>query len=166
MDGPPASRLDSIVIASKLAPPFPVCLCVEDSPADLLLVEQLIARRSDLLLLTANTGPLGLDMAQVHRPDIIFMDINLPGASGMEVLSMLRRDPSTAQIPVTALTSNAYPDQIAEGLRNGFFRYLTKPFKIAEFMVAINDMLLHASRAVALHEPPGMRRHHQDSATG
>ncbi len=166
MDDTSASRFGSIAFAPKSVSPLRTCLYVEDSQADLLLVEQLIARRSDLILLTANSGPLGLKMAQDHHPDIILMDMNLPGASGLEVLAMLRGDPSTSQIPVTALSSNAFPSQIEEGLKSGFFRYLTKPFKIAEFMVAINDMLLHADRLVILREPPGMRQHHQESSAG
>lgn len=165
MDDTSAPRLGSIAVASKPVPGRRTCLYVEDSQADLLLVEQLIARRNDLILFTADTGPTGLKIAQDRHPDIILLDINLPGASGLEVLATLRGDPSTAQIPVTALSSNAYPDQILEGLKSGFFRYLTKPFKIAEFMAVIDDMLLHANRPGALHES-GMWKHRQESAGG
>jgi CheY-like chemotaxis protein len=145
MDKSFTSQLDGIIAASKTACRLRSCLYVEDSYANLLLVQQLIARRSDMKLLTANTGLLGVQMAKDFHPDIIFMDINLPGVNGMEALEMLRADPATAQIPVTALSSNAYPTQIEEGLRHGFFRYLTKPFKIDEFMAALDDMLLRVA---------------------
>lgn len=158
------SWLGGIPAASKPASQLLTCLYVEDSKTDILLVEQLIARRNDLILLTANTGLLGLKMAQDQRPDIILMDIDLPGANGVEVLALLRADRSTAQIPVTALSSNAYPHQIEAGLRSGFFHYLTKPFKIAEFMVAINAMLLHANKLATLQHSPGVWQHHRESA--
>ncbi len=164
MDDTSAFSFRSIAAASKPGAQLRTCLYVEDSQADLLLVEQLIARRNDLILLTADTGPRGLKMARDHHPDIILMDINLPGLSGLEVLEMLRDAPATSQIPVTALSSNAFPSQIEEGLKNGFFRYLTKPFKIAHFMAAINDMLLQANRQVASHEPLGVRKRCQTSA--
>jgi len=146
MHAPPASRLDGIAGKPKPATRLRSCLYVEDSHADLLLVAQLFARRADVKLLTANTGPLGVHMAQELHPDIILMDINLPGASGIEMLDRLRNDPSTAEIPVTALSSDAYPSQIERGMRKGFFRYLTKPFKIDELMTAIDDMLLQADQ--------------------
>ena len=166
MNDTSASGLGNIVAVSKRVSQRRTCLYVEESQADLLLVERLIARRIDLILLTADSGPLGLKMAQDHQPDIILLDINLPDASGLEVLAILRSSPSTARIPVTALSSNAFPSQIAEGLKNGFFRYLTKPFRIAEFMTAIDDMLLHARQPVTLHEPSDVRKPHQGPAAG
>ena len=62
------------------------------------------------------------------------MDINLPGISGIEALKILRDDPATAHIPVVALSANAMPRDIEKGLEAGFFRYLTKPIKVDEFM--------------------------------
>ena len=74
-------------------------LYVEDNPANLKLVEQLIARRSDLRLLSAVDGNLGVELARAAQPDVILMDINLPGISGIEALKILREDPATAHIP-------------------------------------------------------------------
>ncbi len=116
-------------------------LCVEDNPANLNLVEQLIARRPHLRLLSARDGNLGVQLARDHHPDIILMDINLPGISGLEALRILHEDPSTAHIPVLALSANAMPSDIERCLNAGFFRYLTKPIKVSEFMDAI-DMAL------------------------
>ena len=123
-------------------------LYVEDNPANLKLVEQLIARRHDLRLLSALDGHLGIEMARAHRPDVILMDINLPGLSGIEALSILRHDPATAQIPVVALSANAMPRDIEKGLQAGFYRYLTKPIKLTELMETLESALDSCSTGI------------------
>jgi PAS domain S-box-containing protein len=112
-------------------------LYVEDNPANLMLVEDLIARRPDIRLLSARDGNRGIEIARASRPDVILMDINLPGISGIKALRILADDPATSHIPVVALSANAIPRDIEKGLEAGFFRYLTKPIKVNEFM----DML-------------------------
>ena len=120
-------------------------LYVEDNPANLKLVEQLIARRQDMCLLTAGDATLGIQLAREHQPEVILMDINLPGISGIKALKILREDPLTRHIPVVAISANAMPHDIHRGLEAGFFRYLTKPLKVIEFMEAL-DMALEFSR--------------------
>jgi PAS domain S-box-containing protein len=120
-------------------------LYVEDNPANLALVEQLIARRGDLKLLTAIDAYLGIELARAYLPDVILMDINLPGLSGYGALKRLRDDPVTAHIPVLALSANAVPRDIEKGLEAGFFRYLTKPIRVHEFMTALDLALVHAA---------------------
>ncbi|MES2040603.1 MAG: PAS domain S-box protein [Pseudomonadota bacterium] len=129
-------------------------LYVEDNPANLALVEQLIARRSDLKLLTAVDAHLGISTAQICKPDVILMDINLPGLSGFGALKILANDPLTAHIPVVALSANAMPRDIAKGLDAGFFRYLTKPIKVNEFMDAL-DVALHYAKEHGLERKKG-----------
>ena len=119
-------------------------LYVEDNQANLQLVEQLIARHPDMRLLSAGDGVLGIAMARIHHPEVILMDINLPGMSGIQALRILREDPTTAHIPVLAISANAMPDDIKKGLEAGFLRYLTKPIKVDEFMSAL-DMALELS---------------------
>jgi PAS domain S-box-containing protein len=121
--------------------PLRTLLYVEDNPANLSLVEQLIARRSDIHLLTAVTGLLGIELARESLPEVILMDINLPGISGMQAMKILREDPATAQIPIIALSANAMPRDIEKGIEAGFFRYLTKPIKVKEFMDTLNIAL-------------------------
>jgi PAS domain S-box-containing protein len=116
-------------------------LYVEDNEANMKLVEQLIARRPDMRLLTAVNGTLGIEVARTSQPTVILMDINLPGISGVEALKVLREDPATAHIPVVALSANAMPRDIETGLSVGFFRYLTKPIKVKEFMDTLNVAL-------------------------
>jgi signal transduction histidine kinase/ActR/RegA family two-component response regulator len=119
-------------------------LYVEDNPANLELVEQIIARRPDLRLLSAADGDLGVAFARAYRPEVILMDINLPGISGVEALRVLRADPATTHIPIMALSANAMPHDIQRGLDAGFFHYLTKPIKVARFMEALDGALAHA----------------------
>ena len=120
-------------------------LYVEDNPANLELVEQLVARRPELNLLSAADGKLGMEFALAYQPQVIVMDINLPDISGLEVMQSLRADPSTAHIPIIALSANALPDDIAQALQAGFFRYLTKPIKIEEFMEALDTAFKFAA---------------------
>ncbi len=137
----------------EVAPPSTV-LCVEDNPANLDLIEQLIGRRSDLRLLSAANGELGIAFAIAYQPRVIVMDINLSDISGFEALAVLRKDPSTAHIPIIALSANAIPDDIAKGLAAGFYRYITKPIRIDEFMDALNMALEFAAAATATAGKP------------
>ena len=120
-------------------------LYVEDNLANLVLVEQLIARRSDLKVVTAVNADSGIQLAKNLRPDVILMDINLPGMSGYGALAILQEDPLTAHIPVMALSANALQNDIAKGLEAGFFRYLTKPIKVNEFMDSLDVALQFAT---------------------
>jgi CheY-like chemotaxis protein len=124
-------------------------LYVEDNPANLKLVELLLGRRPELRLLSAVNGRDGVELARVHQPDAILMDINLPGISGFEALAILREDPLTAHIPVIALSANAMQRTIQQGLQAGFFRYLTKPIKVDEFMAVVDAALELAQSAAA-----------------
>jgi PAS domain S-box-containing protein len=116
-------------------------LCVEDNPTNLMLVEKLMERRPDIQLLVATDGIRGIEKARAARPDVILMDINLPGISGLIALGILAEDPETASIPVIALSANAMPVDIERGLAAGFFRYLTKPIKVNEFMDTLDSAL-------------------------
>jgi PAS domain S-box-containing protein len=121
-------------VLARSAGPVQTVLYVEDNPANLKLVAMLIARRKDLRLLTAENGNFGVELAQAHLPDVILMDINLPGISGLKVMSILSKDSTTAHIPIIALSANANPGDIERGLKAGFLRYLTKPIKVDELM--------------------------------
>ncbi|MDP3617555.1 MAG: ATP-binding protein, partial [Rhodoferax sp.] len=128
-------------------------LYVEDNRANMQLVEQLIARRPDMRLLSAGDGIRGIMLARIHQPDVILMDINLPGINGIQALKILREDPVTAHIPVLALSANAMPRDIEKGLAAGFFRYLTKPIKVTEFMEALDlGLILAAATSSDAHK--------------
>ncbi len=124
-------------------------LYVEDNPANLMLVEDLMARRPDIRLLSARDGYSGIEIARASLPDVILMDINLPGISGIRALKILAEDPITRHIPVVALSANAMPRDIEKGLEAGFFRYLTKPIKVNEFMDTLDLALKFAQTTSA-----------------
>jgi PAS domain S-box-containing protein len=123
-------------------------LYVEDNPANLMLIEDLIARRPDVRLLTAKDGPAGLKVARAYLPNVILMDINLPGISGVDAMKILAKDPSTQHIPVIALSANAIPRDIERGIEAGFFRYLTKPIKVNQLLETL-DLAFQFSTAQA-----------------
>ena len=125
--------------------PVHTLLYIEDNPANLELVEQIVARRTDMRLLGAADASLGIEFARVYQPKVILMDINLPGISGIDALKILRADPTTAHIPIVALSANAVPRDIQKGLDAGFFNYITKPIKVNQLMTAL-DAALEFSR--------------------
>jgi PAS domain S-box-containing protein len=116
-------------------------LYIEDNPANMLLVEQLFERRPELYLLKAENGADGIAMAIAHQPQVILLDINLPGISGTQVLKSLQLDEATAHIPVLAVSANAMTGDLERGLAEGFFRYVTKPIQIDVFMNALDEAL-------------------------
>ena len=124
-------------------------LYVEDNPANLMLIERLIARRPDIRLLIANDGNRGIEIARAEKPDVILMDINLPGISGITALRILADAPATARIPVIALSANAMPRDIEKGLEAGFFSYLTKPVRVSELLETLDAALKRSESAAA-----------------
>jgi PAS domain S-box-containing protein len=145
----PFERKTFPVLADRGEGPEYTLLYVEDNPANLMLVEDLISRRKDIRMLSATDGYQGIEIARSALPDVILMDINLPGINGIEALKILLKDPNTAHIPIIALSANAIPRDIEKGLAAGFFRYLTKPIKVNEFMQTLDHALI---RAKALYE--------------
>jgi CheY-like chemotaxis protein len=132
-------------------------LYVEDNPANLELVEQIIACRTDLRMLSAAEGSIGIEFARAYQPDVILMDINLPGISGIDAMRVLRADPSTAHIPIIALSANAVPRDIAKAIDAGFFSYITKPIKVEHFLEALDAAMKHSqsmsARAAGTDQP-------------
>lgn len=118
--------------------PQKILLYIEDNLANMRLVERLIDRRTDIKLLKAVDGLQGIALARATLPDVILMDINLPGISGIDALKVLRGDAATAHIPVVALSANAMSRDIEVGRQLGFFRYLTKPIVVEEFMSTLD----------------------------
>jgi PAS domain S-box-containing protein len=130
-------------------------LYVEDNRANMQLVEQLIARRPDMRLLGAGDGTQGIALARMHQPEVILMDINLPGISGIQALKILREDSATARIPVLAISASAMPHDIKKGLEAGFFGYLTKPIIVNEFMDALDSALKFSEKESTISKSKG-----------
>ena len=122
----------------------PLVLHVEDNPANLRLVREILELRGDVRQISAPDARLGIELARAHLPQIILLDINLPGMNGLEALTVLQSDPATARIPVIAITANAMAGDVSRGLAAGFFRYVTKPIDMARLNEAVDAGLAAA----------------------
>jgi CheY-like chemotaxis protein len=117
-------------------------LYVEDNPANLRMVTQLLKRRPNIKMWSAHEPLLGLELALEHCPDLILLDINLPGLDGYEVLNRLRQQPKTSQTPVLAISANAMPADIEKGMKAGFEAYLAKPIDVNYLLQVVDGILL------------------------
>jgi CheY-like chemotaxis protein len=128
--------------APSLVPPISCdVLYIEDDLVNFTLVERILEFRPALKLLHAARGQAGVELAQIHRPKLILLDLNLPDMHGSEVLRILREDPLTAQVPVVVLSADATPSQIEKLLTAGARNYLTKPFDIDPFLAVVDEMV-------------------------
>ena len=114
-------------------------LYIEDTPASIRLMENIVQMIPGLKLITAPTAEVGLPLAEVRQPDIVILDINLPGMSGVEAAKRMRANPATKAIPLIALSANAMEMDVKRGLEAGFNEYLTKPISIKHLI----SMLKH-----------------------
>jgi PAS domain S-box-containing protein len=124
-----------------------VVLYVEDNPANIAFMSDLFESLDGYRLVTAKTAEEGLTLANILLPQLVIMDINLPGMSGTQALSALRKMPKTRRIPVIALTAAASERDRKRGLSEGFFRYLTKPLDIDELTAALQSAVASQSHA-------------------
>jgi len=132
-----SSATDTSKVPDSQAPHKFNVLYVEDNAANLKLVEVLLRRQTDIDLITAAKGELGLELARRYHPDAILLDIHLPDMDGFAILKALKADAATSTIPVLALSADAMPIDIEHGLQAGFKRYLTKPINAQELIAAI-----------------------------
>jgi len=120
-------------------------LCIDDNPVNLKLLEQVLRLRPHIRLDNAHDPELGIELALVHRPDLILLDINMPGMDGYQVLEHLRSQPRLRDTPVIAVTANAMPRDIARGKAAGFTDYLTKPLDVSHFLEVLDQALARRS---------------------
>ena len=116
-------------------------LYIEDNPANIRLVAQILGRRQHIHLLTAHTPELGIELALAHRPDLILLDINLLGMDGYQVLEVFKAEANLRAIPMVAITANAMPRDIERGKAVGFSEYLTKPLDVGRFHAVVDRLL-------------------------
>lgn len=116
-------------------------LYIEDNPSNIRLMQQIFARYPQLDLDVAEEAFLGIYKARSIQPDLIILDINLPGMDGYETLSVLKRDSVTGKIPVVGLSANAMPYDVERGRSSGFYEYLTKPVEINRLVEVLNELL-------------------------
>jgi PAS domain S-box-containing protein len=143
----PAADGQHAVPAAQSAPSpsidLPSCdlLYVEDIRSNVEIVAAFLASHKQIRLHTAADGEAGLALARRQKPDIILLDIHLPGLNGYRVLELLRADPALRHLPVIALSADAMPHDKLRGLAAGFDRYITKPVDFDELIVALDELL-------------------------
>ena len=116
-------------------------LYIEDNPSNMALMKRIAETRQGVQLIGAPQARLGLDLARVHRPDLILLDLHLPDMSGHEVLEQLRRDPGTKTIPVVMVSADATPEQMDVLLASGAQSYVTKPIDIGSMLRLLDSVL-------------------------
>ncbi len=118
-------------------------LYVEDNPANLKLVENILKRRPNTVLLSASRAQHGIEIAKAQHPDVVLMDINLPVMDGYEALRILKNLDDTKRIPVIAISASAMPEDIEKGKASGFIDYITKPININNFLEVVDGALMN-----------------------
>jgi PAS domain S-box-containing protein len=116
-------------------------LYVEDNPANVAFMRDVLSEFDGIELANCPSAERGIALARLRRPDVIIMDINLPGMSGFEALAVLRASAGTSAIPVIALTAAASDRDRLRGSEAGFYRYLTKPVKVEELISTLDTLL-------------------------
>jgi CheY-like chemotaxis protein len=119
---------------------------VEDNPSNIAFMRDLIGELPSVELLTAPTAEIGLELIRARQPKVVIMDINLPGMSGFDAVEKLREWPDTKHIPVIGLSAAALVKDTTRAKSAGFYRYLTKPVKVAELTGVLEDLLLGPER--------------------
>ena len=114
-------------------------LYIEDNLSNLTLVEQLLTEKSDIELMTAMQGRMGLELAREHSPDLILLDLHLPDLPGWKVLARLKADEATRAIPVIVISADATARQIKQIMDAGARAYLTKPLDVPQFFHALEQ---------------------------
>jgi CheY-like chemotaxis protein/anti-sigma regulatory factor (Ser/Thr protein kinase) len=127
------------------AGPSRTVLCIEDNIASIKLLERVLEHRPKVRLLAASQGSLGVDLARLHHPDLIFLDLNLPDIHGIDVLEQLHTDEQTAAIPVVVLSADATPGQIQRLMDAGARDYLTKPINVANCLALVDTVFATSS---------------------
>ncbi|MGH2959425.1 MAG: ATP-binding protein [Solirubrobacterales bacterium] len=116
-------------------------LYVEDTAANIRLVERILERRPQVTVLSAMVGTMGVELAREHAPDMVLLDLHLPDVNGSEVLARLKADPATRDTPVVVLSADATNRQRSEVLALGAASYLTKPIRVAELLRAVDEII-------------------------
>ncbi len=145
----PVGTLRAIPATSPLAGPGVrhKVVYVEDNPSNIAFMRELIEDLATVELLIAPTAEIGLPLIRAHRPAVVIMDINLPGMSGFDAVKQLRGWPETRDIPIVGLSAAALLKDTTRAKDAGFYRYLTKPVKVAELMTVLEELLVNrASR--------------------
>lgn len=150
---PPKETAPDVTTNALAAKTGHTVLYIEDNPANLRLVQKILARHSEFTLLTADSGEQGIALALEKLPDLILLDINMPGMDGFAVLQQLQENPLTRHLPVIAISANAMQRDIARGKEAGFVDYITKPIQVPAFLQSIKHCLQSKPQPLDCEDP-------------
>lgn len=165
-DGPPRPPPDGVghpPAGKSASDATATLLYVEDHPASRQLMQMTVRQLPGAVLHTAPNAEEGLELLRGMRPDLLLLDINLPGMGGLEALRHIRADPVLADIPAVAVSASAHPDHIQQALDEGFDDYLTKPVNIQRLLGAVASAL---SRPSAGRAPGAGQKAMESGAAG
>ena len=141
----PSARIDNLSDAESLMQRLMdrrfVVLYIEDNPASMLLTRKLLEKYPNIEFISAIEPLEGIELATTRRPDLIFLDINMPGLNGYEVKERLDMNSETSAIPIIAISANALTEDIEQAMDLGFSKYLTKPVDIKMFYQVVYEYL-------------------------
>jgi CheY-like chemotaxis protein len=140
-------------LAQPARSPTGTVLYIEDNTTNLALMDAMLGHLPGVRLLAALTGAEGLRLAREQQPDLVLLDIQLPGMDGLEVLAHLRADVSTRHIPVVAVSANALQSDIDAALALGFATYLTKPLALDLLLSTVTAALAGTASAAPAEVP-------------
>lgn len=123
----------------------PIVLAVDDNLDNLVLLEYQLESVAHCAVVTAATGESAVHLAQHSQPDLILLDILLPDMNGIEVIERLRKSPTTAGIPIVALTALARTEDRDRILDSGCNDYLSKPYDLDDLQAVVNRHLPQCS---------------------
>ena len=115
-------------------------LVVEDNPLNLKLVRDVLLS-AGFEVVEARSGEEGVAQARARTPDVILMDLQLPGIDGTQAMRMIKADPAATDVPIVALTAFAMADDRERALRSGFDGYLSKPISVRDLPRQISEFL-------------------------
>ena len=116
-------------------------VCVEDNEANIRLIKHMLSKIPGINLITANTAEKGVELIKTYKPDLILMDINLPGMNGYEALEYIQAQPELSGIPVIAVTADAMPASRSRGLTAGFTDYIVKPIDVRKLLAVVSQYM-------------------------
>lgn len=116
-------------------------LYIEDNPANTRLMQDIFSEFLSYELICADNAETGIEMCKKYLPNLILMDINMKGMNGYQALEIIKNDADISDIPVLAISADALPEQIEEGLAKGFSEYISKPFNVGDLIETIKRHL-------------------------
>jgi DNA-binding response OmpR family regulator len=125
---------------------------VIDDEKDLLELVRYNLEKEHLDVITANDGQSGLEIGLKHKPDLVLLDLMMPGMNGMEVCKQLRADARTSRVPIIMLTAKAAETDKIVGLEMGADDYITKPFSVRELIARVRAVLRRSGPAAEAQE--------------